>query len=335
VNGRKQSAIITLNILPLTIACFSLPFNVQAESYIVPDQFIEKHLPVSRKSPQRVSHEPLISGDSFRSIADHIIDETAIPFDPRKVQAGDIIFVGRPFLSFFFELIYPQMDVAFFLITSNGSGTAPAEFADYLEENKIITWFSRNVDLPGHPKMRLIPLGICWFAAKSSVELLKKELAHNQQNFLLQKPIFCNLSFSVCTNPKKRQPCMQYFKKKRFATVFSKLSYKKYISALKNSQFVICPEGYNIDSYRIWESLICGAYPIVLSSSIDELFQDLPVVVVHSWQEVNEEFLKAKKNQFEKKSFNLYKIRFNYWKKIILDEKKNYLQKQMDLVSLR
>ena len=43
--------------------------------------------------------------------------------------------------------------------------------------------------------------------------------------------------------------------------------------------FVASPRGLGLDTHRTWEALFLGSIVIVRSSSIDELFEDLPVVI--------------------------------------------------------
>ena len=45
-------------------------------------------------------------------------------------------------------------------------------------------------------------------------------------------------------------------------------------------EFVLSPPGVGIDCHRTWEILFFGGIPIVESSSLDSLFDDLPVVIV-------------------------------------------------------
>jgi hypothetical protein len=51
----------------------------------------------------------------------------------------------------------------------------------------------------------------------------------------------------------------------------------------------VCPQGNGVDTHRIWEALALGTIPIVRTSSIDPLFVDLPVLIVHDWAELNTE----------------------------------------------
>ncbi len=55
------------------------------------------------------------------------------------------------------------------------------------------------------------------------------------------------------------------------------------MTALGNSKFVLSPPGNGIDCYRTWESLIMGAIPIVLNTSIWQLYVDMPVMIVNDW----------------------------------------------------
>ena len=52
---------------------------------------------------------------------------------------------------------------------------------------------------------------------------------------------------------------------------------------LSKYKFILSPPGAGIDCHRTWEALYCGTIPIVISSSINELYEDLPVLTVSSW----------------------------------------------------
>ena len=57
-----------------------------------------------------------------------------------------------------------------------------------------------------------------------------------------------------------------------------------------------------------------GTMPIMLSTPIDSLFYDLPVVIVKSYKEVNKEFLEEKyKEILNKKNYNFEKLYRKYW----------------------
>jgi hypothetical protein len=52
--------------------------------------------------------------------------------------------------------------------------------------------------------------------------------------------------------------------------------------------FVVSPHGNGLDCHRTWESLVLGNIPIVKRSSIDALYEGLPVVIVDDWREIDQ-----------------------------------------------
>ena len=86
-------------------------------------------------------------------------------------------------------------------------------------------------------------------------------------------------------------------------------------------KFVLSPKGAGIDCHRTWEALSMGCIPIVLSSTIDELYKDLPVLVLKSWDEIDEKLLHdfycEYKNKICNNEYNLQKLHLEYWIKKI------------------
>lgn len=89
----------------------------------------------------------------------------------------------------------------------------------------------------------------------------------------------------------------------------------------KPYKFILSPQGAGLDCHRTWEALICGIIPIVKTSTIDELFTDLPIVIVNEWDEINEEMLNSKYTEIMKKwnnnEYNMDKLNLDYWINII------------------
>ena len=55
------------------------------------------------------------------------------------------------------------------------------------------------------------------------------------------------------------------------------LEIKKYIEDLKSHQYILCPTGNGLDTYRLWESLIIGSDPVVNSVLGYREFRSLPI----------------------------------------------------------
>ena len=81
--------------------------------------------------------------------------------------------------------------------------------------------------------------------------------------------------------------------------------------------FVVSPFGNGLDCHRTWEALALGCIPIIMTSGLDSLYDDLPVLIVKDWSDVTEEMLMKVVNEFkgkhEKGLFNYDKITLKYW----------------------
>lgn len=64
-----------------------------------------------------------------------------------------------------------------------------------------------------------------------------------------------------------------------------------FIKELSEYSFAICPRGKGLDTHRVWEALLTRCIPIVETSQLDPLYQNFPIVIVNSWDEVTEENL--------------------------------------------
>ena len=65
---------------------------------------------------------------------------------------------------------------------------------------------------------------------------------------------------------------------------------------LRRVSFALAPWGRGLDSNRVYEALLLGSIPIVLTSPLDRLYSELPVLVVDRWDRVfNVSFLAEQK----------------------------------------
>jgi hypothetical protein len=56
--------------------------------------------------------------------------------------------------------------------------------------------------------------------------------------------------------------------------------YSAYLREMSKHKYIVIPVGSGIDSPQIWESLYMGSIPVLLSTPIDPLLQDLPAVII-------------------------------------------------------
>ena len=77
--------------------------------------------------------------------------------------------------------------------------------------------------------------------------------------------------------------------------------------------FVVSPEGNGLDCYRTWEALYLGCIPVVKSNSLNQLYENLPVVIVDDWHQVTREFLQEQLDVIKNKKYEQEKLSIYYW----------------------
>jgi len=288
---------------------------------------------------ERPVSAPFISGDDFRACCKFILDEdtpirnhkkfkvSRIYFDPADVRDGDAIFVHLALLDLFFSQYHPKIKARYILVSNNYVFSAPGEFKKFLEDDTLFAWFTQNCDYI-HPKVIPVPLGLSnkhWRHSRNHTELLR-ECQENLRKKQVQKKYLFYVNIVVRTAPRVRQPVFDFFKDKAFCTLASHKPYREFYSDTMESKFVLSPHGGGLDCHRTWETLYLGSYPVVKTSTLDPLYDDLPVVIVRDWNEVTPEFLEKKYEEFSHKTFRWEKLYMDYWAALI----KQYQQRAKD-----
>ena len=80
----------------------------------------------------------------------------------------------------------------------------------------------------------------------------------------------------------------------------TRVSYKDFLTRLKQCKFMICPRGNAIDCHRNWEVLYMRRVPIMKRDPyLQELFKDYPVLWVDDFAEVTQTMLMDNYNLYE------------------------------------
>lgn len=269
----------------------------------------------------RKPSDPFVSGDGFRSCARFILDEETT-FLPEKVNAGGVVFVQIGMIELFFGEFHPLIANPYILITHNGDESAPGLFRSFLDDPKLIAWFTLNMDGPPHPKLHPIPIGIAnrWHGS-GNISFIQKAI---DQHFPREHLLYFNFTIQNCYE--ERWPLYQLFNRAPYCYRPIKKRFDRYLEDLAASKFVFSPRGVGLDTYRLWESLYLGSYPIVRSSALDPLYEGLPVVVVDQWTDVTESFLTQKYEEMSKNTYQLEKLQMEYWRKEIASVKSEFLR---------
>jgi hypothetical protein len=259
--------------------------------------------------PERAVTAPFLSGDAFRAAADLAYDELSPSLDPLQVQPGCVVFVKTDYLSSFFEKIHPKIQHPYVIISHNSDDGAPGKWAKFLEDPRILAWFAQNYDGTPHKKMHPIPIGLansCW--KHGNVKTLEKV-----QKLKLAKKHLLYMNIAVQTFPQERQKVYDWLVKAKYCRTEKNVEHEPFLKTIASSRFIVSPRGNGLDTHRLWEALYLGAIPIVKSSSIDALYEGLPVFVVNNWEEVTEEALQKFEKEVEKLPQQRDKLTIDHW----------------------
>jgi hypothetical protein len=244
---------------------------------------------------------------------------------------GCILYVCSTALIKFKEII-GQIGYKFILVTGDSDITVPNdifsadEFKDFIENDKIIHWFSQNC-IEEHSKLSKIPIGLDyhtlgrydheWGSKMTGVEQEKELLSLKvDMKPFWERKLICYSNFHFHLSGKycdDRRIAIQEISKE---LIFFEDKKIKRIDSWKNQleyAFVISPHGNGLDCHRTWEALCLGCIPIVKKSKIDSLYDDLPVLIVDNWKDIKVELLEKIINGWKDKKFNYDKLSLKYW----------------------
>jgi hypothetical protein len=259
---------------------------------------------------------PFVTSDEFRACSDYTYET----LQPASVQPSDTIFITTHQLEPFFTSVHPAIRNPYILISHVTDEPAPGPFASFLEDPKLLAWFVMNYDGTSHPKLHPIPIGLAHQdLPHGNLDIVRQVIEKTQQ---LPKRHLLFMNFTIQTFSQERWEVFKLFSRAPFCFRTGKKPFHDYLIDMALSKFVLAPRGMGLDTYRLWEALYVGSIPIVKTSSLDILYEGLPVLIVSDWNDVTEEFLEQKYLEFAEKKFPLEKLRFSYWKTLIKNEQK-------------
>lgn len=273
-----------------------------------------------RNPDKRRSSYPYLSGDTFRALCDHVFDETKTFLDVDAIRPGDAVFVVADFFQYFFNEVFPHIKHPIIIVTHNRDDAVPGVYASYLDDEKIVAWFSVNIDCV-HPKLHAIPIGIAngyWPHGNTAVVKKNAELSAD-------KTILLCASYISQTHA-SRPHVYNCFRNVSYCYFAGQKPFEQYLQDLRSSKFVLSPRGNGPDCHRTWEALLMGAVPVVPSTTINSVYEGLPVVIVDHWQSLTQEFFEKTWHEYSQKKYELERLYADYWSDAI-DNYKNFVRR--------
>jgi hypothetical protein len=217
-------------------------------------------------------------------------------------------------------MTYPQLD-----------DNVKMQYDILLDHPHLIKWVTKNVCIQ-HPKLIAFPLGpkmqwdtcdifgedksgmmeiykSCGLDAEKSFQTDRSKLLYINLCDTTQAPLY-----REHTGIRKHTVDMLVSKG---YTVSRNRPFEKYLHELKTYKFCVSPPGRGIDSHRVWECLMVGTIPICITSPLDSLYSDLPVLIVNDYSIITDEYLNKTYSEMKSKTYNFSKIYTPYWETLI------------------
>ncbi len=280
-----------------------------------------------------------------------VSESTRINFDDYSgISTGSIVYVISSALKSWFRDVYPILvneKKNIILVTGDSVLNAPLgalgitinELKNLKEEGVIYHWFCQNCDVDFQDYVTPIPLGVDYhtlhrrsFWGEKKTHFVFQDINLNLisrkrfNDFHKRKfRLICDIHLNKGNFNKERQIAYEKSLNIKNSLFINKpYSRSKFWQIMRDAQYIISPRGRGFDCHRTWEALVLGVVPILKTSVNDVLFEDMPVLIVDSFKDINNNLLN--KNSILKHQ-NLKKITLQYWvnliqiKKMILNQK--------------
>lgn len=254
----------------------------------------------------------------------------AFPQDRVPRVNVEVDFIGD-FVSKMYMLERPIL-----LISGSGDYTVPKDmfpsteaFYEFVNHPLILHYFVQNAWVwEPHPKMTKMPIGIDYHTEARRGETPKKQerdlisVCNMARPFYERKcRAYSNFHFADYGNMfgYSRQDVIRdvpaecvYYEPRRVSRMESWKNNIEYA-------FTISPFGHGMDCHRTWEAFVLGSIVIVQKSPLDELYRDLPVLIVDKWSDITPELLAKTMADYSQKRFDMKRITLQYWVSLFRD----------------
>ena len=268
-----------------------------------------------------------IQGSKFIALADFTYspkdkmrddyDELPNTLDLSRLKDGSKIYTHTFYAKQLFNVI-ADVPKKLIIITHNSDVNIDESFK--LPEN-VLKWYSQNVNIVDE-RIESIPIGLendRWFRKVSKRDKMLVKLTETKR---YRNLVYMN--HNISTNIEKREELYKIFRNKPYVTkAFGKngTKFDQYLNNIYNHKYMICPEGNGLDTHRFWECLYMRTVPIVVKNINNWFYNDLPVLYVNNWEEINKDLLDDMWEMFDK--WNNEMLSFEYCKNKINENYNN------------
>ena len=257
-----------------------------------------------------------------------------------KMFDGMSIYVCSDLLKFFTNMILPFIKYKFVLVSGDSDLCVPKEILTMkeavmlLQNPYLLKWFAQNTRIQDNEKIVQMPIGLDYHTIANYPNCSwrlpeEKSLPKFQEETLLRIrndmiPFYERIPKIYANFTKNNNRFGQRSESLKIIPSNLLITNNTFTPRTNNWRemvkytFILCPAGIGLDCHRTWEALCLGCIPIICIPEFKAMFEDLPVLVIKTWDEVNEELLIKTIEEFKNIQFNYDKLTLNYWKDRIM-----------------
>jgi len=307
--------------------------------------FVDYNETAERNDDRRHSF-PFVTGDGFRSLADIVVEA------PENVAAACSLLISD---SLFAQRLRPDQAAVVFVandgmtfralidakcvensarpvvfVSHNGDADGIAKTHPILDHANVRVVFAQNCD-GHHPKLTCIPIGLenrRWPRNGMIPEVLAGAMIGNLHGSspadVVSSPTSAHIAascFTPGTYPTEREPLAARNNGSAMGWIDKHCRHEtfEFYRKLLRSAAVIAPRGNGKDTHRAWESLYLGRVIVTLSSSMDPLWEGLPVLMLKDWSQLSKDVIQksvkamSRPLRLQEYRTNTRKLFLDYW----------------------
>jgi len=195
-----------------------------------------------------------------------------------------------------------------------GGGDWEINESNFLIKDELKLMIGQNLNMISD-RILAMPIGMPSFSHDKIIGNLDRIIEKNQDKKIIKN--LCYIGFRDETYLSERSMVRKMFSEEIWTTttVYDRTNegHSSYIDNIYNHKFTLCPRGNGIDTHRIWESLYLRTIPIVKRCVAMKDFENLPILWIDDWQQVNSNFLEEKYFEIINKEYDFEKLTLSYY----------------------
>jgi hypothetical protein len=247
----------------------------------------------------------------------------------KRLKPPTSIYVCTDALPHFCMEVLPKINWKFNLVSGDSDTAVSPEvqsdsFLSILSSPHLNSWFTQNKKM-SFDRLFSLPIGLDFHTLWSDpLAFGSGPLLPSSQESQL-RAVFCNSP--PLSNRTINMYCNWHFQLKRgdrfecFHKIDKNLCHfeeqpcNRYQTWINQSHyaFVLSPEGGGMDCHRTWEALALGCIPIVKRNAFSDLFQNLPVLIVDDWGDIDLEMLINFHARHQNSHFHMQELTMRHW----------------------